>query len=85
MFSFRAAKVNSHDIHHFSQANVSVEGTHERNLDITSRVIISAVALEYFIKAFEKKGPPVVNWTKIKDLFKDMSNPVVIGFDIIGM
>jgi hypothetical protein len=48
-------------------------------------VIISAVALEYFIEAFKKKGPPVVDWTKIEDLFKNMSNPVVIGFDVVGM
>lgn len=85
MISFYAAKVDSDNIHHFSQANVSIECAHERNLNITSWVIISAVALEYFIEAFKKKGPPVVDWTKIEDLFKNMSNPVVIGFDVVGM
>ena len=67
------------------KSDITVECTHEGNLNFSIFVVVCAITLQHLIESLKQKGPPVDNWPIVNNLIKYMYHPVVIRLYIVGM
>lgn len=64
---------------------ILTESTQEQGLNFSAVMIVGCETLQDFVKTLARESPEAVDGSKVVNLLKNVSNPMVIGFHVESM